>query len=92
MPQNRLEDNPVIKQMASDIKTILKKQEGIERMLLDPDNGVYSRIRSLEHWREIVDSERITRKKKWERIIWIIVGALLTGGSILGYSLQFVQK
>jgi len=90
---NRLQDDPVIQNINSNVNTILDKQSKIENYLLDPDNGYFKRVNDLEKWRnDTIDPERKKYKAVMAKIIWMIIGALIFGGGFLGLKLTFSDK
>lgn len=92
MAQNRLEDNPIIKQMASDIKALLKGQNELRDMLLHPENGIYKRIYALEMWQAEQEKRSNEMRKFWMKIILAVITTMLASGGIFGYVFHLIPK
>ena len=87
---NRISDDPTIRAIHDSVKTVVKNQEKLQERLMDPETGYFKKVGDLEIWRhETIDPER-KRFKAWvSKLIWLILAALLVGGSVFGLKLSF---
>ena len=87
---NRISDDPTIRAIHESVKTVVKNQEKLSEDLLDPKTGYFRKVNDLETWREeTIDPER-KRLKAWvTKLVWLIIAALLVGGSVFGFRLSF---
>lgn len=86
----RISDDPIITQIHDNVKSIAANQEELSKQLLDPEKGYFRKVNDLEIWRqETIDPERKKFKSWFAKIIWMIIGALLLGGTVFGFKLSF---
>jgi len=80
-------------------KEIISGQNEIKEMMLHPENGFYRRlfdltesINRLQTQHDDLNASYQSMKKWLWRVLWFVIGVLLTGGSILGYSISLTPK
>lgn len=86
---NRIEDNPFFIHLADTVKEIHDDQKEIQRAIFDPEKGIHQRLQHIEIWKKNINDERATYKKWLAKIIWTILAALLLGGGIAGWVIDY---
>jgi hypothetical protein len=85
---NRIADDPVIKNISSGINTLIDNQQKFDEYLRHPEHGLFTRVKDAERDIDDINLERKKIKAWVTKLVWVMITALLLGGTIFGYKLS----